>query len=83
MKLTFTLPFVFALLVCKAILWLLVLQQVVAATTSVPPMKSVTLLLAVASLARNAKPFAAQATVLLELTVLPEITGRPAPAGIP
>ena len=71
------------LLVCKAIHWLLAFQLVAVAMMNVPPMKSVTLLLAVASLARNAKPFAAQATVLLELTVLPEITGRPAPAGIP
>ena len=75
-RLIFTLLFVFALLVCKAILWLLVLKQVVAAIMSVPLMKSVTLLLAVASLERNVKPFVIQAIVLEGLTVLPKITGK-------
>ena len=80
---TSTLQFVYALLVCKATLWLLVLRLGVVATMNVPQIKFVTLLLAVASLARNAKPFAIQAIVLLEQIVLPKTIGRPAPADIP
>ena len=78
-----TLQFVFVLLVCKATLWLLVLQPDVVATMNVIQMKFVTLLQAVALLVRNAKPFAIQAIVLMELIVLPKIIGRPAPADIP
>ena len=80
---TSTLQFVYALLVCKATLWLLVLRPGVVATMNVPQIKFVTLLQAVASLARNAKPFAIQAIVLMEQIALPKITGRPAPADIP
>ena len=82
-RLTSTLQFAFVLLVCKATLWLLVLQLGVVATMNVLQMKFVTLLQAVASLARNAKPFAIQAIVLMEQIALPKITGRPAPADIP
>ena len=78
-----TLQFVFVLLVCKATLWLLVLQPDVVATMNVIQMKFATLLQAVALLVRNAKPFAIQAIVLMELIVLPKIIGRPAPADIP
>jgi hypothetical protein len=79
---TSILQFVFVLLVCKATLWLLVLQLVVVATMNVLQMKLVTLLQAVASLARNAKPFVIQAIVLMEQIALPKITGKPAPADI-
>ena len=78
-----TSQFVYALLVCKATLWLLVLRPGVVATMNVPQIKFVTLLQAVASLARNAKPFAIPAIVLMEQIALPKITGRPAPADIP
>ena len=81
-RLTFTLQFVFVLLVCKATLWLLVLQLGVVATMNVLQMKFVTLLQVVALLARNAKPFVIQAIVLMELIVLPKIIGRPAHADI-
>jgi hypothetical protein len=74
---------VYALPVCKATLWLLVLRLGVVVTMNVPQIKFVTLLLAVASLARNAKPFVIQAIVLMELIVLPKIIGRPVPADIP
>ena len=77
MRLTSTLLFAFVLLVCKAILWLLVLKQGVAATMNATQMKSVTLLLAVASLERNVKPFVIQAIVPEGLIVLPETTGKP------
>ena len=80
---TSTLQFVYALLVCKAILWLLVLRPGVVVTMNVPQIKFVTLLLAVASHARNAKPFVIQAIVLEELIALPKITEKPAPADIP
>ena len=80
---TSTLQFVFVLLVCKATLWLLVLQLGVVATMNVLQMKFVTLLQAVALLARNAKPFVIQAIVLMEQIAPPKITGRPAPADIP
>ena len=83
MRWTSTLQFVYALLVCKATLWLLVLRPGVVVTMNVPQIKFVTLLQAVASLARNAKPFALQAIVLMEQIALPKITGRPAPADIP
>ena len=83
MKLTITPQFVFALQVCKVTLWLLALRLVVAPTMNVPQIKFVTLLQAVASLARNAKPFAIQAIVLEELIVLPKITEKPASADIP
>ena len=83
MRWTSTLQFVYALLVCKATPWLLVLRLDVVATMNVPQIKFVTLLQAVASLARNAKPFVIQAIVLMELIVLPKIIGRPAPADIP
>ena len=83
MRWTSTLQFVYALLVCKATLWLLVLQLGVVATMNVLQMKFVTLLQAVASLARNAKPYVIQAIVLMELIALPKIIGRPAPADIP
>ena len=62
---------------------MLVLRPGVVAIMNVPQIKFVTLLLAVASLARNAKPFAIQAIVLMEQIALPKITGRPAPADIP
>ena len=78
-----TLQFVFVLLVCKATLWLLALQLGVVAIMNVLQMKFVTLLQAVALLVRNAKFFAIQAIVLMELIVLPKIIGRPAPADIP
>jgi hypothetical protein len=74
---------VFVLLVCKATLWLHVLKQGVAATMNATQMKSVTLHLAVALLARNVKPFVIQAIVPERLIVLPRITGRPVPADIP
>ena len=80
---TSTHQFVYALLVCKATLWLLVLRPGVVVTMNVPQIKFVTLLQAVASLARNAKPFAIQAIVLMEQIALPKITGRHAPADIP
>ena len=83
MRWTSTLQFVYALLVFKATPWLLVLRLDVVATMNVPQIKFVTLLQAVASLARNAKPFAIQAIVLMEQIALPKITGRPAPADIP
>ena len=83
MRWTSTLQFVYALLVCKATLWLLVLQLGVVATMNVLQMKFVTLLLAVASLARNAKPFVIQAIVPEELIALPKITEKPAIADIP
>ena len=78
-----TSQFVYALLVCKATLWLLVLRPGVVATMNVPQIKFVTLLQAVASLARNAKPFVIQAIVLEELIALPKITEKPAIADIP
>ena len=80
---TSTLQFVYALLVCKATLWLLVLQLGVVATMNVLQMKFAILLQAVALLARNAKPYVIQAIVLMELIALPKIIGRPAPADIP
>ena len=76
MKLIFTLQFVFALLVYKAILLLHVLKQVVPATMSVPLMKSVILPLVVALPVKNVKPFAIQEIVLEGLIALPEITGK-------
>ena len=82
-RLTSTPQFAFVLLVCKATLWLLVLQLGVVATMNVLQMKFVTLLQAVALLARNAKPYVIQAIVLMELIALPKIIGRPAPADIP
>ena len=83
MRWTSTLQFVYALLVCKATLWLLVLRPGVVVTMNVPQIKFVTLLQAVALLARNAKPFAIQGIVLMEQIAPPKITGRPAPADIP
>ena len=83
MRLIFTLPFVFVLLVCKATLWLHVLKQAVATTMNVQQTKSVILPQAVALLARNVKPFAIQAIVHEGLIVLPGITGKPVPADIP
>ena len=83
MRLTFTLLFVFVLLVCKATLWLLVLKQGVAATMNATQMKSVTLLQAVALLARNVKPFVIQAIVPEVLIVLPETTGNLVPVDFP
>ena len=80
---TSTHQFVYALLVYKATLWLLVLRPGVVVTMNVPQIKFVTLLQAVALLARNAKPFAIQAIVLEELIVLPKITEKPASAYIP
>ena len=77
MRLIFTLPFVFVLLVCKATLWLLVLKQGVAATMNATQMKSVTLHLAVALPARNVKPYVIQAIVPEVLIVLPETIGKP------
>ena len=82
MKLTITPQFVFALQVCKVTLWLLALRLVVAPTMNVPQIKFVTLLQAVALLARNAKPFAIQAIVLEELIVLPKITEKTVSADI-
>ena len=82
MRWTSTFQFVYALLVYKATLWLLVLRPGVVVTMNVPQIKFVTLLQAVALLARNAKPFAIQAIVLMELIVLPKIIGRPAHADI-
>ena len=82
MRWTSTLQFVYALLVCKATLWLLVLRLDVVATMNVPQIKFVTLLQAVALLARNAKPFVIQAIVPEELIALPKITGKPVSAGI-
>ena len=76
MKLIFTLQFVYVLLVYKAILLLHVLKQVVPATMSVPLMKSVILLLVVALLVKNVKPFAILEIVLEGLIALPEITGK-------
>jgi hypothetical protein len=82
-RLTFTLPFVFVLLVCKATHWLHVLRQVVAATMNAKQIKSVTLHLAVALLVRNVRPFVIQAIVPEGLIVLPRTTGRPAHADFP
>ena len=82
MRWTSTLQFVYALLVCKATPWLLVLRLDVVATMNVPQIKFVTLLQAVALLARNAKPFVIQAIVPEELIALPKITGKPVSAGI-
>ena len=82
MRWTSTFQFVYALLVYKATLWLLVLRPGVVVTMNVPQIKFVTLLQAVALLARNAKPFAIQAIVLEELIVLPKITEKPASADI-
>ena len=83
MRLTFTLLFVFVLLVCKATLWLLVLKQGVAATMNAKQIKSVTLHLVVALLVRNVRTFVSQAIVLEGLIVLPRTTGRPAHADFP
>ena len=83
MRLTFTLLFVFVLLVCKATLWLLVLKQGVAATMNATQMKFVTLHLAVGFLVKNVKPFVIQATVPEVLIVLPKTIGRPVPADSP
>ena len=83
MRLTFTLPFVFVLLVCKATLWLHVLRQVVAATMNATQMKFVTLHLAVGFLAKNVKPFVIQATVPEVLIVSLKTIGRPVPADFP
>ena len=80
---TSTLQFVYAPLVCKATLWLLVLRPGVVVTMNVPQIKFVTLLLAVASHARNAKPFVIQAIVPEELIALPKITEKPASADTP
>ena len=82
MRWTSTLQVVYALLVCKATPWWLVLRLDVVATMNVPQIKFVTLLQAVASLARNAKPFVIQAIVPEELIALPKITGKPVSAGI-
>ena len=82
MRWTSTLQFVYALLVCKATPWLLVLRLDVVATMNVPQIKFVTLLQAVALLERNAKPFVIQAIVPEELIALPKITGKPVSAGI-
>ena len=79
MKLTFTLPFVFVLLVYKAIHLLHVSEQDVAAIMSVLPMKSVTLPLAVALLVKNVRPFVIQAIVPEVLTALPRTIRRLAP----
>ena len=79
---TSTFQFVYALLVYKATLWLLVLRPGVVVTMNVPQIKFVTLLQAVALLARNAKPFAIQAIVLEEPIVLPKTTEKPASADI-
>ena len=62
---------------------MLVLRPGVVVTMNVPQIKFVTLLQAVALLARNAKPYVIQAIVLMEQIALPKITGRPAPADIP
>jgi hypothetical protein len=72
-----------ALLVCKATLWLLVLRLGVVATMNVPQIKFVTLLQAVALLARNAKPFVIQAIVPEVLIALPKITEKTVFADIP
>ena len=82
MRWTSTLQFVYALLVCKATPWLLVLRLDVVATMNVPQIKFVTLLQAVALLARNAKPFVIQAIVPEELIALPKITGKSVAASI-
>ena len=68
---------------CRATHWLLVLKLAVAATMNVPLMKSVTLLLAVASLERNVKPFVIQAIVPEELIVLLGTTERLVHVDIP
>ena len=80
MKLIFTLQFVYVLLVYKAILLLHVLKQVVPATMSVPLMKSVILLLVVALLVKNVKPFAIQEIVQEVLIALPKTIRKLAPA---
>ena len=80
MRLTFTLLFVFVLLVCKATLWLLVLKQGVAATMNATQMKSVTLHLAVAFLEKNVKHCVIPEIVLERLIALPKTIGRPVPA---
>jgi hypothetical protein len=72
-----------ALLVCKATHWLLVLRLGVVATMNVPQIKFVTLLQAVALLARNAKPFVIQAIVPEVLIALPKITEKTVFADIP
>ena len=77
-KLTFTLPFVLAPLAYKAIHWLLVLKPVVVVIMNVLPMKSVTMLLVAASVAKNANHFVTPVTVTLVLIVLPGTIRRPA-----
>ena len=61
---------------------MLVLRPGVVVTMNVPQIKFVTLLLAVASHARNAKPFVIQAIVPEELIALPKITGKSVAASI-
>jgi hypothetical protein len=69
---------VFVLLVYKEILWLHVLKQAVAPMMNVLQMKSVILLLVVASLARNVNHSVTLATVTLVLIVPPGIIEKPA-----
>ena len=82
-KLIFILLFVFVLLVYKATHLLHVLKQDVAAIMSVLPMKSVTMLLVVASVAKNASHFVIQAIVPEVLIVLPGTIRRPADVNHP
>ena len=62
---------------------MLVLMLGVVATMNVPQIKFVTLLQAVALLARNAKPFVIQAIVPEVLIALPKITEKTVFADIP
>ena len=68
----------FVLLVYKETLWLHVSKQAVAAMMNVLQMKSVIMLLVVASLARNVNLSVILATVTLVLNVPPETIERPA-----
>ena len=68
----------FVLLVYKETLWLHVSKQAVAAIMNVLQMKSVILLLVVASLARNVNLSVILAIVTLVLIVPPETIERPA-----
>ena len=73
----------FVLLVYKETLWLHVSKQAVAEMMNVLQMKSVILLLVVASLARNVNLSVILATVTLVLIVLPGTIKRPADVGHP
>ena len=80
MRSIFTLPFVFVLLVYKAIHLLHVLKQDVATIGNVTLMKSVTLPLVVDLLVRSVKLFVIQAIVLEVLIAMQKTIGKPVSA---